>query len=186
MRTVSGLLSGAILLCAHPIFAQDNRHEIVGNLIGTRSLKILGSMDARYGAGASVQWLNPSRKLSFRGLPAKLNVEGYALLTNTNFAYGRGKRVVHTGVLVSGRYEYPLGANRWFWEAGWGLNYSSRPSHDLESSFNSTPTIGVGAILGKKSPTYLTLRLMHMSNAGLSRKNNKGQNMLQLMIGFRF
>ena len=93
---------------------------------------------------------------------------------------------LHTGVLVSGRYEYPMGRNKWFWEAGWGFNYSSRPTHDIESSFNSTPTVGVGAILGSGSrPTYLTLRLMHMSNAGLSRAHNKGQNMLQLMVGFR-
>lgn len=89
------------------------------------------------------------------------------------------------GFLASGRFQYHCsGRLSVFWEAGWGLHYSTRTTNDLQTLLNSTPTIGLGAIWGGKNPVYFTARLMHISNAGLS-KPNKGQNQVWIMLGTR-
>jgi len=158
--------------------------EEVGYVAFGRSSLILGSMDKRTVFGVGVQSMRPERALRIRGNQAKLVRELYAYRSESNWFWAPPGHAYHVGALVSGRYEFGQGATRFFAEGGWGLQYSNRGSHDIESRWNSTPTVGIGAIFD--SNLYLTLRLMHVSNGGLSNGRNKGQNWLMFMVGKRF
>lgn len=167
--------------------AVENRRERVVSAVASQSLLVLGSEDRRSGFGASIQWLNPEKRLAFRRYPAKLGYEFYALHTTGHDTTGRRPGVTTTaaGALVFARYEFPARSIRMFFDLGWGLQVADRISQDLDTRLNSTPMFGAGIIVGRERPVYIALRLLHMSNAGTN-KPNQGQNQLQLLVGVRF
>ncbi|MBS1706197.1 MAG: acyloxyacyl hydrolase [Armatimonadetes bacterium] len=168
---------GLLLL---PSLAYSQTERVV-NLFAVKSLLTLGSMDKRYGAGIGYQHIQPNRRWSFKGNPAKLNIEGYASWTKSDWFWAPPGNRYQVGILFSARYQHRMNASTdWFWEAGWGAQLANRKTHDLDSILNSTPTIGIGAVFHQSF--YVTFRLMHISNAGLSGRN-KGQNQLMLMLG---
>lgn len=174
----------ALALCT-PLLAIAKKEEYI-NVLGERSLIILGSQDRRYGFGVSYQTLRPEKRIALGKNEGKLMIEGYFLRTYTDYKpWVPGDANFDTGILVSGRYEFPLRdkSTRGFWEAGWGLHISDEGTYDLDSVINSSPTVGVGIKWLEKRPITLTARLMHISNAGSVGKN-KGQNQFWIMLGF--
>ncbi len=181
--TVRILFASFFIATAVAASAKSERYL---NVLGERSLIVLGSQDRRYGFGVSYQTLRPEKRLSIGKNEGKLMIEGYLLRTYTDYKpWVPGDANFDTGVLVSGRYEFPLRdkSTKGFWEAGWGLHLSDEGTYDLDSVINSSPTVGVGIKWLEKRPITLTARLMHISNAG-SVGRNKGQNQLWIMLGF--
>lgn len=155
---------------------------------GIWSVEILGSADSRRGGHFYAQYAKPEPKWTWRDFPAQLVVEGY-------YTYHKGGNVdlapietLHaSGLLVMARYwnTNPRFPNTFF-EFGWGLHFGDRLTPDLDWPVSSTPTFGIG-LLTHTGDTHLiwTLRLMHVSNAGLGRIN-RGQNGLIFMVGYAF
>ncbi|MBL8047899.1 MAG: acyloxyacyl hydrolase [Chthonomonas sp.] len=178
-------LAGAILA---PMVAKAGDYDRpIFYLSGGKSWQILGSQDLRNGYGLHVQFAKPDKRLSFRQNRAKLVWEGYYMHSTG----GRPNRTddiqTNLGVLAMGRFEQGQpGSARWYWEAGWGLQYISRLGPDINLHFNSTPTFGAGYVIPMGSrEMWLGARYLHISNGGF-RKPNQGQNWMQLLVGVKF
>lgn len=151
-----------------------------------QSLLALGSEDIRNGAGIALDYAVPSRRLAFRRLPAELVMEGYVNRTHSTGASGKPPNTtLDYGVLALARYTGATrGAVAAYVELGWGLQYTTRRSVDLDSRLNSTPTFGAGLAISGARRAYVGVRLMHISNAGLSGRN-QGQNQFMVTMSVR-
>ena len=87
------------------------------------------------------------------------------------------------GFLAIHRLRWGLSRNlSVFTEVGMGLLYVDRLTIDLDSHINSTPLVGGGFLIGPDQQYLVALRVLHISNGGLTQRNF-GQNMLYLTIG---
>ncbi|HVL55564.1 MAG TPA: acyloxyacyl hydrolase [Burkholderiaceae bacterium] len=116
---------------------------------------------------------------------------GYELSAYTDFALGRwwGRSPVagstqanRIGVTPTLRWG-PSGAAGWFVEAGIGANYVTplwrNDGKRFGSRFNFGEHLGVGLRWGPRGSHEVSLRVEHLSNAGL-RRPNPGENFAQL------
>ncbi len=87
------------------------------------------------------------------------------------------------------RYRFDSGKSPWFFEGGIGISYTSplyvTPTKTFGSKFNFVDTLGMGYSFGQGMSQDVTLRLQHISNAGL-RKPNPGEEFLQLRYSWKF
>lgn len=152
------------------------------------SLGLAGSQDKRTGVYVGYQTVRPEKRLTLRGKPFNLVLEG-----NIGYSYGGGWNArprdenVTAGVLGLMRFER-MGPSRrgFFYEAGFGAYYASEETLDVNLRWNTTPVVGMGWFMPSGSKDYqLGLRLYHISNGG-RRKPNQGQNQLVFMFGMRF
>lgn len=149
---------------------------------------ILGSEDIRRGGFYSVGYATPWNGITFRKCEGQIVMQGYYMFTNGGgFEDIPVNKMDTTGLLVTGRYH-----NHWFkgmdtfYEIGWGFSYSSLTTRDLDSHWNSTPTIGVGASWSNgRDLVFALVRWFHMSNAGTD-GNNQGFNQFQYIVGIKF
>ena len=151
---------------------------------------ILGSQDPRFGYGLSVGYGRPDAHFRFRKIPAQFVLEGYWDTSESKGVNGiPSNRTEAVGALAISRYRWPADkqGNGYYAEIGWGLQYATRPTVDLDSKLNSTPILGIGGLFHytESSDIMLGLRLLHISNAG-TKKPNHGQNQVLLVAGFRF
>lgn len=152
------------------------------------NLPVLGSQDERTGFFVHYQAVRPEKRLTLWGKNLKL-----ALETNISYSYGGGWRFRHrdqalsVGIAAIAKYEV-IGPSRRgsYFEMGWGLNYASRRTWDLNTLLNSTPLLGAGITFPYRQDSvgYLGLRVFHISNAG-TYGSNQGQNQLCLFTAFR-
>ncbi|AIE85440.1 hypothetical protein OP10G_2072 [Fimbriimonas ginsengisoli Gsoil 348] len=153
-----------------------------------QSVAFLGSEDIRYGFGVGLGFGKPEHRFRFRTLPAQLVYEGYVDRTTSRFAYTRVRSTWAVGGLVYSRWFWPQDkqGRSMYGDFGWGLQYTTATSRDLDITLNSTPMIGFGGIFpGGRRDYLIGLRLLHISNGGV-KKPNQGQNQFFLTIGIRY
>lgn len=156
---------------------------------GGRSLTpFLGSEDMREAYGVSIQHTRPERRLRFREVRGEL---GLGLTFGGSWSDGvdldRPNRQSEYGFLSYARWYFgKTNSVRLYTDLGWGLHYSSRRTHDLESRLNSTPYLAFGVLIPNKTVDWLVgARVMHISNGGTV-GHNRGQNQLLVTLGVRF
>lgn len=176
-------LACGVGLCAFltlPATAQDWTLHSGGSVSQVQ----FGSEDNRYGFLVGIQRSRFEKRLTLGKTPLQEVVELYGLLThggglhetprNATWAVG-GLYTIRWTTLAS----RPYGAGI---EVGWGLQWANQETYDLNIKPNSTPTVGARFWSGDLS---LTIRLMHISNAGTV-PPNRGQNQWQFLVGYRF
>ena len=93
------------------------------------------------------------------------------------------------GVLPLLRLRFEQGRSPWFAEAGIGLSAMDHhfvtPNKQFSTAFNFVDVVGLGRSFGPAREQELSLRLQHVSNAGI-RVPNPGQNFVQLRYGAKF
>lgn len=93
------------------------------------------------------------------------------------------------GVVANWRYRFEQGDSPWFVEAGFGgtlMNSIYRtPDREFSTTFQFTEQLGVGRSFGSQGEHELSVRLQHVSNAGL-KEPNPGENFVRLRYLHRF
>ena len=153
-----------------------------------RSALIFGSQDIRTGGGFSYAYGRPEPRFQIKSIPAQFVWEGYYDHTHSSGLQDRANDSDAWGVLGYGRWRgrrNHLGMGLYF-DFGWGFQYASRHTYDLDSLVNSTPFLGIGVAMPFGSQEgMLGIRYLHISNAGTV-KPNRGQNELFFTAGLRF
>ena len=187
MRPTRTLIFAALLCATATAAAQDSRWGVRASF-GPAWL-LLGSEDIREGISLGVNYSMPHPRLRFRSHHGELEMEAYAAYTSSTGASSKPpNRTLAGGLLAMGRYK---GRSRngvaGYIEIGWGLQYADQRTVDLNSRLNSTPTFGFG--VATKTPdghqAYIGVRLMHISNGGLS-GDNQGQNFFMGTLSVKF
>lgn len=144
----------------------------------------LGSEDTRRGTLYGVGFSRPEKRLTFRGMPADLAIEGYYMFTKGGGFEDIPVNKMHTfGAMAIAQYQLGTqGDAKLHLDLGWGLAHNSLTTRDLDSRLNSTPCIGVGVSWGRGD---VTVRWYHQSNGGFS-GNNQGMNQIQYAFSFKF
>lgn len=148
----------------------------------------LGSQDLRQGGYYAIARSRPEPRLHFWGHAAEMDVEAYYMYTKGgHWSILPTNNSHHYGVMLVGRYfQRTASRTRAFLEAGWGLQYTNRVTHDIDSNWNSTPMIGLGFDVELKGYDLMFgARYFHISNAGTV-GGNEGLNFLQFQVGFRY
>ena len=93
------------------------------------------------------------------------------------------------GVIANWRYRFDRGDSPWFAEAGIGGTVMDElyrtPSRDFSTRFQFTEQIGFGRSFGAQGAHELSLRLQHISNAGI-KEPNPGENFVRVRYLYRF
>ncbi len=161
----------------------------VEGFTGKAIVPFLGSEDRRTAQGVGIGvFLESPRSFRYRSVRPEILIEGYYHRSTSKGVSGSGPNATDAyGVLALVRYSFADRAGTSFYfDWGWGLQYTDMRTIDLSGRLNSTPTVGVGLTFhaGRQELT-VGARLMHISDAGLQ-GNNQGQNQLMLTVGFRF
>ncbi|MFY9233130.1 MAG: acyloxyacyl hydrolase [Fimbriimonadaceae bacterium] len=185
MRLCGFARTAAILMClvGGQTIAQESRWGVRTSIYQCQP--IFSSEDLREGISVAATYTVPWNRLRFRSHRAELTIEGHYDISNSDGYSGRAPDVVDGyGLMAFSRYR---GRSRnglaGYFEMGWGLYYSPKLSLDIDNHLSSTPTLGVGVVTrtGSGREVFAGIRLMHISNGGLS-KGNQGQNRLQLTL----
>lgn len=146
---------------------------------------VLGGRD--WAAGAGVVWSLPWQA-RFLGHPVTTLGEA-----SINHWQARGtvhsNGFTHVALVPLARMRFDDGRSPWFAEAGIGVSLTdqlfSTQTKKFTTRFNFVDTAGVGRSLGADRRQDLSVRLQHVSNAGI-RVPNPGQNFLQLRYAAAF
>jgi len=137
-----------------------------------------GSYAVTMGVSWPWQWQRHSRRGQWTGATE-------AFVSHWNARSPRGGREGYTQVGIAPvlRYRFAHGRSPWFVEAGIGLSwfdsYYETNRKRFSTRFNFYDTIGVGRSFGDAREHEWSLRLTHISNAGI-RKPNPGEDFVQL------
>ena len=156
-------------------------------IFGGQSMTILGSEDKRTAFGIGVAYGRPEPRFHIDGTGAQLVYEVYYDHSSSRGASGQPANETDSfGALAYARYRWPMREGFGFYAtAGWGLQYSDRPTVDLDSRLNSTPMVGFGIAWDTgEGEGSIGLRFLHISNAGIVGRN-QGQNQLHLVYSWR-
>lgn len=186
-------ITSLLLALSSSLFAQttqsdwtDRSYWYVGSSFGQSSV-FLGSEDIRQGFSLNLAHATPCPRLRFRKTPGQLVLEAYANRTGSTNER-RSPDTYAGGLLAMARYEGRRDENGqgYYLSLGWGVQFESKRSIDLDSPTNSTPVIEVGTIfpLGQEE-LMIGARWLHISNAGLVGRN-QGANYFLLTAGIRF
>ena len=159
----------------------------MGWLDAGQSITVLNSQNIHRTFNFTLQHVARQRRLSFHQTPGYLVLEGYYHHSVSSGVKALGSNQTDSlGILAMARYEYRTQRRPfWFAEIGWGLQWASKSTFDLNSQFNSTPVVSGGVILPTHgNELYLGLRYLHISNGGLKKPNN-GQNQIHLIAGIK-
>ena len=144
-------------------------------------VEIGGAEHSTYAAGAGLIW-----PWSLRGswLGGEITGSTDAFINHWN-AKSWSRRQGHSlvGVVPLLRYRFSDGRSPWFVEGGIGLSVlDSRiqgPDKSMGSSFNFYDALAAGFNFGSDRRHELSLRVTHLSNAGI-KKPNPGENFIRL------
>lgn len=173
-----------IVAAGAPEFDRPATNLLLG---GGASQLLLGSEDRRLAWYGGLQRVTPRSRIRLLGHPDAMAIEGYVM-----HSHGGGDEGVPRdqswaiGALIS--WQTAGAHSPWAFEYGWGLQVANRTTQDIDSQLASTPMIG--GIYRLSDRAFLSLRLFHISNAGLGsrgaqRGKNQGQNQLHLLLGWR-
>lgn len=114
--------------------------------------------------------------------------EGYIARWSSRTHDGR-HGFIQLGLVPVFRFGFDKGRSPWFAEAGVGISTMNRrfetTGKQFTTSFNFVDVAGLGRSFGTGGERELSVRLHHVSNAGI-RVPNPGQNFLQLRYASRF
>ena len=170
--------------------ASAQQHHWYVSAFGGQSVIVFGSSDPRmaHGAGIGYNFGERARLRWGKKKRGELLGEIYYDYTKSNGvkAFPANSSSAY-GLLALARYTWrPKDAPDSFLDIGWGVQFLSRSSHDLQSKINSTPCLDFGIILGKDHPrATVGARFMHISNAHTVGAN-EGQNQVYLLIQVPF
>lgn len=181
---VASFLAGAALVFPGLALAQDWRPG--GAYLAEGGVSVHGT--AMAALGAWWPWKGA-------GAPAQAD-SSWSVATEAWLAHWRarepgGGHASFTQLAVSPmlRWRWAGGASPWFIEAGAGLSLNDRRYRRERKQFSTTwnfvDTLGLGLSFGAAGEQDISLRLMHVSNAGL-REPNPGENFLLLRYARRF
>lgn len=136
---------------------------------------------------AGVSWPLPWRHLSHTG-EWTAHAELFASYWHAKSDDGR-KSYAQVGLVPVLRYRFDQGRSDWFAEGGIGVSYFNglyqRGDKRFSTRFNFYDTIGVGRSFGARRQHELSLRVGHVSNAGI-KEPNPGENFFQLRYAHSF
>jgi lipid A 3-O-deacylase len=140
-----------------------------------------------YSLTAGVAWPSAWRRVSYSG-----EWTAYTELFVSHWeakSQGRHHGYTQVGLSPVVRYRFDHGRSDWFAEGGIGLSYIDglyqRDTKRFSTRFNFHDTIGVGRSFGAHREHELSLRLAHVSNAGI-KEPNPGENFVQLRYARQF
>lgn len=161
---------------------------LVTGFVGGSLVPFLGAEDPRTMRGFGIQYARPNRRLRFRQIPAELVFEGnYTWSSSPGVSQQPANSTDAYGLMAFARYRWPAKRGVSFYaDIGWGLQYASMRTVDLNSRLNSTPILGAGlAFRAGDQEVLLGARFVHISNAGLE-GDNQGQNQFAATVTVRF
>lgn len=136
---------------------------------------------ATHSLGAGVLWPWSWRREGLGGEWTGLT-EGSVAYWTSRGSSGRNS-FAQLGLLPLVRYRFAQGRSDWFLEAGIGITVMDRPYRtalkQFSTRFNFNDVVGIGYSFGAQRQRELSLRLAHMSNAGI-KEPNPGENFVQL------
>lgn len=101
----------------------------------------------------------------------------------------RGEAVTQLGLVPLVRLRLDHGRSPWFMEGGIGVsvmdNLYRNHGKEFSTRFNFVDVFGLGRSLGADRGSEVSVRLAHISNAGI-KKPNPGENFLQLRYAVMF
>lgn len=169
-----------------PSSVLDRPYSSAAVLIG-HSASILGSEEIRFVKGFTLGYGKREPRMRFRSTLGELVWEGY--YERTNHTYGpRSRDTDNYGLLAMGRwYGKPSATGqRYFLSLGWGAQYATYRTPDLDSRINSTPVVDLGTVFPVSGREFMfAIRYLHASNAGIVGRN-QGTNQILVMTGFKF
>lgn len=177
---LSTLLAGLTLLAAGNACAQSLRPSAYFAQAG-----VLGGRD--WVAGGGVVWDLPWKR-EILGQP--VTTLGEASISHWQArGLGHSHGFTHVALVPLARMRFDGGRSPWFADAGIGLSLTDRlfvtQTKKFTTTFNFVDTVGIGRSFGADRRQDMSLRLQHVSNAGI-RVPNPGQNFLQLRYAAAF
>lgn len=155
----------------------------IGAFIAEGGVSVHGSYSLTAGITWDWRWRTVTAHGEWTGM-----TEVFASHWNSPVPEGR-ETLTQVGVLPVFRMRFDQGRSDWFMDLGIGLTYSDRlyrrRSKQFSTRFNFEDMIGVGRSFGAQREHDLSLRLAHISNAGI-RNPNPGENFVQLRYARRF
>ena len=136
----------------------------------------------------SLSFSHPEPRFHIWNYNAEFDIEGYYMFTKGGARFLAGPNSSHHyGLLFIDRYyQHMSGEVRTFLEGGWGVQYTNRLTHDIDSMWNSTPMLGAGFVVPVQGKELMfTVRYFHISNAG-TQGGNEGLNFFQVLVGLRY
>jgi lipid A 3-O-deacylase len=135
-------------------------------------------------AGVTWRWTS----LTPRG-DWSLWTEVFASHWSAKQAIGSRASFTQIGVVPIVRYRFGEGRSPWFAEFGIGVSWMDRlyttERKQFSTRFNFHDNIGIGRNFGANGEHELSVRLSHVSNAGI-KQPNPGENFIQLRYAHSF
>lgn len=187
MPVVKVLLSAALALVALSTQAACGDSGTYLTVGPEAALTILGSTEKREGFYVALGRARPNQRLSSSWLDGQLLYEAAFDVNRSSF-----NKSIHPSDRAGFTFDAVARTSprRWrgfrpFAEVGFGL-YFTNVSRDLNVEINSSPSVGFGVGFGRDGrDVILDVRLRHASNGGIHAPN-RGQNMIQFSLSFRF
>jgi lipid A 3-O-deacylase len=140
-----------------------------------------------YSVTAGVYWPWKWKRVSYNGEWTGMT-EVFASHWSARVPQGR-EGLTQVGVIPVVRYRFDHGSSAWFADGGIGLSYTDRvyrtQTKTFSTRFNFIDVIGAGRSFGSQREHEVSLRLSHVSNAGI-KEPNPGENFLQLRYARSF
>jgi lipid A 3-O-deacylase len=148
-----------------------------------------GTGNQGYTATAGLIWALPLNR-RWAGGEITAHAEALAMYWNARNERDNGRQGIGLLAVVPVlRYRFSEGASPWFAEGGIGASFTSKVIHtankDFSTAFNFYDVLAVGRNFGADRRQELSLRAVHISNAGI-KEPNPGENFLQLRYAVRF
>jgi lipid A 3-O-deacylase len=140
-----------------------------------------------YSATAGLSWPWAWKRTSYSG--------EWTGMTEAFISHWSGRGVdgretfTQIGLVPVVRYRFDHGKSAWFADAGIGVSLMDRvyvtKDKQFSTRFNFVDVIGVGRSFGTDRDQEISLRVSHVSNAGI-KKPNPGENFVQLRYAAHF
>ncbi len=183
-RTSFFLLSGLLVSLASLNVAQaeDFKPDAFFGELG-------GAQQDSYTASAGLIWKFPFRR-QWLGGQVTAHAEALATYWNARNELDDGRSSFGlVAVVPMLRYRFSGGDSAWFAEAGIGASVTNRvvrtSNKEFSTAFNFYDALAVGRNFGADRRQEASVRLIHVSNAGI-KNPNPGENFLQLRYTFAF
>ena len=171
----------AAAVCAAPAFALDLRPS---------SVYIQGGAgrDSLASATVGVNW--PwAWKANALGGQFSASTEAYISFWRANDFGGGHQSFTQVALVPYLRYTFDGGRSPWFTELGIGISTTDKkyvtPDKTFSTRFNFSDNIAIGRGFGEKNRHEVSLRIQHISNAGI-KKPNPGEEFVQLRYSVGF
>lgn len=137
--------------------------------------------------GATLPW--NSWRTDLWGSEVRGHWDVYASRWSFDGEPGRYSHSYLLGITPTLRLRPDQGRSAWFFEGGIGATVANKrfvtDRKEFSTRFNFASHIGVGVNFGEQRRHEVSLRVQHLSNAGIKHPN-PGENLVQLRYGYHF